>query len=934
MWNNVNTPNLKKQNNYLFNACIICICFCYSVASAQNATPKASTQLPGKLADIANSYSKIVPTENLFLHTDRSYYSLPDTIWIKAYLLSGLTHTFSPISGLIYVELISDRNIVVKRISMPAEIGLSWSQIALDQDLMDGYYTLRAYTNWMQNSGTDRFFTKKIYIANPATNKWLVNQQAHLSTEGKKSVETIDVTLKDYAGKEYDTDDVTWTFKAGDLTLDKATVKTNASGSFTAKLTLPDTAKVKGPFNLVITGKSPSQNAIIPILNGIDAVDLQFMPEGGHLIAGLPTKIGFKAIASNGLGTDVEGYIADSKGKNIVPFRSVHKGMGVFNFTPQKGESYTAILATKTFVLPKIYVSGISLQVINTPGTDSVKVSINSSVDLVNNQPLLLTGFVNDVPYCQTGILATGTKSTVSFSKDLFPSGIVHFTVFNSQGQPVSERMTFVDHKDQLIISATPSKAVYHARDSIFLAINMKSKAGDPVSAGSLSVAVTDDGLVKQDSLENNIVSSMLLASGVKGTIEDPAYYFGDAPSVANDVDLLLLTQAWVSYNWPEILQPVEQLKFLPNKASMISGTVTTIANKPVVGGHILAIVSGKKTYMMIDTVTDANGRFAFKKLPKVDSLSFYIQARNEKNKKAHLQLKLDGFLPAGGIKKISPEMPWYVNTTSNATVKFAEDKLDYLKKKFSFEGSNLLEDVSITNKRGIRNSHNLNGAGAADQVINQTQMETAGDMPLVDFMLKNINRMNMIDNKVGQAYRIRDKRVQFIIDGWPVERFLFEEGGDANSKFDQLTRSLNNIKMKDVLGIEVMSSIQNTSTYTFMNSTDISAQDSREGAYIEITTRGGKGLESDVSSDATNYKPVPIIWPKQFYRPRYTASSIIADLRPTIHWEPQLPTSKTGKTNTSFFAAGAPGIYTVIIQGADLRGLVGYKRLKLYIDK
>ncbi|MDB5003319.1 MAG: hypothetical protein JWQ34_1544 [Mucilaginibacter sp.] len=934
MWNNTNTPNRRKQNNYLLNTCVICICFCYSAASAQNAPRSANTQLPGKLADVASSYSKIVPTENIFLHTDRSYYSLPDTIWLKAYLLSGLTHTFSTISGLIYVELISDRNNVVKRISMPAEIGLSWSQLALDKNLPDGYYTLRAYTNWMQNAGTDKFFTKRIYISNPATNKWLVNQHSHLSTEGKKSFETIDVTLKDYNGKEYGTDDVTWTFKAGDLTLDKTTVKTNADGSFTAKLSLPDTSKVKGPFNLIINGKLPSQNAVIPVLGDIDGVDLQFMPEGGYLIAGLPTKIGFKAIGTNGLAKDIEGYIIDNKRKNIVSFKSAHKGMGVFNLTPEKGETYTAIVANKTFALPLVSTSGINLQVVNTLGSDSVKISINSSIDLLNNQPLLLAGFVNDVPYYETSIIASGQKKTVSLSKDLFPSGIVHFTVFNSLGQPISERATFVDHSDRLIISAMPSKTAYHTRDSVFLAISMKSKIGDPISAGSLSVAVTDDGLVKQDSLENNIVSSMLLTSGLKGTIEDPAYYFSDAPSATTDIDLLLLTQGWVSYNWPEILQPGAQTKFTPEKGLILSGAVTTMADKPVVGGHVLVMISGKKVSIMMDTVTDANGRFAFKKLPKTDSLSFYIQARNEKNKKARLQVKVDQFTPAGGIKKALPGMPWYVNTKDNTAVKLAEDKLEFLKKQFLFEGNNLLDEVNIGNKKGIRGSRNLNGPGGADEVIDQSRIEAAGEITLLDFLLKNVRGMNMLDNKEGRSYRIRDKTVQFEVDGWLSDRFLIDDGGGPSSRYDQLTTALNGIKMKDILGIEVLTSSKYTNAYALMNSLDLSDKNSRDGAYIEITTRGGKGLSSNVSSDATDYKPVPITWPKQFYRPRYTASSVITDLRPTIHWEPQLATSKAGKTGTSFYAADKPGIYTVIIQGADLRGLVGFKRLKLSIIK
>jgi hypothetical protein len=244
------------------------------------------------------------------------------------------------------------------------------------------------------------------------------------------------------------------------------------------------------------------------------------------------------------------------------------------------------------------------------------------------------------------------------------------------------------------------------------------------------------------------------------------------------------------------------------------------------------------------------------------------------------------------------------------------------------------LDEVSIGGKKGIPNSRNLNGPGNADQILTEAQIEPYTEMTLIDFLTKNVEGMNLTDNRNGQGYRIRDKPVQFVVDSWPAHRFLVGDTNGANTVFDQLTASLNNIKMKDVLGVEVMASNKYSSSYAMMFSSNLMG--SKDTAYIEITTRGGKGMQSDVSGDAANYRPVPITRPKQFYRPRYTVlgKPITADIRPTIHWAPQLATSKAGETFTSFYAGDKPGIYTVIVQGADLRGLVGYKRLKLTVTK
>ena len=62
--------------------------------------------------------------------------------------------------------------------------------------------------------------------------------------------------------------------------------------------------------------------------------DLQFFPEGGQFVAGLPAKIAFKAIGVNGLGIGVKGSVTDNLGKVICQLESSHLGMCFINFTP------------------------------------------------------------------------------------------------------------------------------------------------------------------------------------------------------------------------------------------------------------------------------------------------------------------------------------------------------------------------------------------------------------------------------------------------------------------------------------------------------------------------------------------------------------------------------------------------------------------------
>ena len=81
-------------------------------------------------------------------------------------------------------------------------------------------------------------------------------------------------------------------------------------------------------------------------------------------------------------------------------------------------------------------------------------------------------------------------------------------------------------------------------------------------------------------------------------------------------------------------------------------------------------------------------------------------------------------------------------------------------------------------------------------------------------------------------------------------------------------------------------------------------------------------------------YKPVPVTYPVQFYSPKYAVknNNDTKDLRSTVYWNPNLLTDKNGETQIYFYAADTPTTYSLMIQGSDLKGSVGYKLEKISI--
>src|SRR5689334_21866606 len=99
----------------------------------------------------------------------------------------------------------------------------------------------------------------------------------------------------------------------------------------------------------------------IPIL--LQTVDLAIYPEGGDLVAGLPTRVYFEGRTPAQKPADLAGVIVNRAGREVGKFRSEHEGRGRFILSPVKGEAYSLRVSKpagiqKLFPLPAVKDSG------------------------------------------------------------------------------------------------------------------------------------------------------------------------------------------------------------------------------------------------------------------------------------------------------------------------------------------------------------------------------------------------------------------------------------------------------------------------------------------------------------------------------------------------------------------------------------------------
>jgi hypothetical protein len=891
------------------------------------------------------------PIEKLYVQTDKPYYIVGDTIRLKAYLLNADYFTGSTRSGLLYIELDDENGKMAKRLMLPVVEGLSWGDIPLDSaEVPKGNYTLRAYTNWIRNFDEDYIFKKNFSVSQYENNPLMVNT-AFKQTEGKAEGE-IKLSLLDGRIQAFKDIDLRVLNGKKNLVRDKLT--TGIDGGIRFNFVLPED-KEKDAISLKARVKGNAEFTIPVTLNRIDETDIQFMPEGGTLVAGLPATVGIKATSEDGKGINIKGTLFNSKGEEIAAIRTLYKGMGRFNFTAKTAETYTVKIdgINKTISLPTVTASGTILSVRS--DKDSLTVSLNGTA--TTGTYYLIGQARGVVCYAEPITFVNQGKVSRVLAKSLFPTGIVHLTLLNSSYQPLNERIVFINHHDQLNIDVNPDKIVYGLRDSVAVNVKVTDKDGKPVS-GSFSVAVTDDGQVKTDSLGRNIFNSLLLTSDLKGEVEDPGYYFNDNKDL--ELDNLMLTQGWIGYDWKDVTQAKPALAYLPEKEFIVSGKVSNAFGKPIEKSSVI-LMANHPLNLIRDTITDKEGRFAFKDIFPVDTAIFKVQARNKRNKEFNVAIEIDVVKPPQFTAAIALQ-PWYVNTDTtllgNMKIKTQENTAQSI---YRGEGTQLKE-VNIKAKKIIPGSKNLNGPGEADMIFDEEEMKKADKISLLELLEKKIPAFRVGPytrhyekgwqprlRPAHVGYIINTQEVHFVIDGLDLDRF-FERmmecpPGKRNCypyndvRYHFIKPYLEYYTAEDIKGIEVHYSTKFSAGYNqaFLSIQDLNISGwTTEYAYIEITTRGGRGPFMKVTPGTYLHKTLAFTLPKQFYRPKYTVANRDkapgTDMRSTIHWEPNVITDASGNATFSFYSADKRGNYTFIIEGADLNGQMGYKRRKLTI--
>lgn len=628
--------------------------------------------------------------------------------------------------------------------------------------------------------------------------------------------------------------------------------------------------------------------------------NVSFFPEGGKMPGGVFCHVGVKAINEQGYSEDVTGMVVNEEGDTITTFETIYAGMGQLGVQLEVGKKYYAFCRNQSgsekklpFPVPEQGVCNLQVRWMR----DKLVVSRVKSSDLLDfpeGYSLLV--------HCRGIVLFSQNWDKnipyLSFDKNKLPSGILQVLLVNKDKVPVSERLVFCRNDGQAHANIEVDKLDYTKRDFVRTKVNVTDPLGKPLK-GNISVSVTDCGDILPDTTIT-ILSSLLLASDLKGYIENPEFYFrGESPLAERSLDCLMLTQGWRRYHVDRILKKqYDKPTKLLELGRYITGNVTYISsNKPL--KDIQVNILSPESNFLATTRTDEKGSFKLEGFEHPDSTKYLITALTP-NRNELLKLHVDR------ANYPSITIPWVSTFWSMDSNQKYKQKAYQLR----FNDPNIrmihLDEVIIEGKRKVIGNNRplhqeLSERTVSLETIKRFQPSTMRS--LIDLMQGvSFDGERIYLNRLGRQYAAR-----VLVDGM----------GD----------SWENLNVHDVERVDLI----------YPPQANIYGLDTA-GGIIAFSTKKGNEEGEKVRFNTYEFTPLGYQTYVEFYTPVYKTTaqknSSTLDLRTTIYWNPNVTLSGKGEATFDFYSADTSSDYYIVIEGVATNGQLIYGKKRISVNK
>ncbi len=634
--------------------------------------------------------------------------------------------------------------------------------------------------------------------------------------------------------------------------------------------------------------------------------DIQFFPEGGNLVESLPVKLAFRAIDSQGKGIDFRGTLVDENNNILLNFKPLKFGIGSFAFTPENGKTYRALIeipGSKTIVkeLPSAK-TGYVLQLENATA-DRIKVKIYANEGSSNQQLILFVHTRQDKKLSQS-ISLNGTKAEFLIEKNKLSEGISHFTLFNTSGKALAERLYFIRPSSQLNLGIKADKLAYSTRNKVSLELFSKDEKGFDIDVdASVSVFASSAG----GSDEADIFNYLWLKSDLKGNIESLGYYLKNKDAAADEaLDNLMLTHGWRRFIWQNVI----------SKNTPLFGFI------PEIDGHI---IQGR----IVDTRTQgpANNILAYLSLPGKKLHLYGARSNNTGYVNFHTR---DIYGPSELVAQTDTQQDstYKIEILSPFSKEYSSSKPyelilneDIRKQLFTQSLSSQVQNVYSSNKLRIFYSALIDSSAfylkpdktyLLDNFVRFNTMEEVlreyvAEVPVTrqkdDFSVWVTVRPHLVNIP-------KSVKPLIILDGVPI----FDSGNKIIKYDPKKVRSLDVVAQKYFLGALNFEGILNFTSY--------------KGNLPDF--------QLDTRATIIDYEGLQL--KREFYSPVYETAgqseSRLPDFRNVLYWSPDIKIDPSGKKIISFYTSDQENNYTVVLQGLSPGGKAGATMFNISVKK
>ena len=644
-------------------------------------------------------------------------------------------------------------------------------------------------------------------------------------------------------------------------------------------------------FQKTVTIVNARRSQDIPVADAAPQYHVDFFPEGGNLIEAIPCRIGFRITDAYGRGQQCTGVVTEDEQDTIIRMNPHRFGIGQFPLTPRPGHHYRAVfrLADGTAVnslLPAASPEGVAMSV--TPeGNDGLRVTVQAAgpgASASGAMVYLVAHTRQSVKAAEAAPLANG-KASFLIDKKVLGEGVSHLTVFNSERQPVCERLIFKQPSKTLNITVQPDAPSYDERKKINLTVD----AGAANADCSLSVFRADD---LEGNAQSNIASYLWLSSDLKGRIESPGYYF-DHPEDGEAVDDLMLTHGWRRFHWGDVLtsQP-RQPEFPPeyNGALITGRMVDSHTGAPARGVEAYLSVPGTRT-QFTTVFSDDDGRLRFELRDFYGGQEVILQT-NPRDTNYRIEIAnpfAEGYTPdsVSPILLTKNDSDLLAEKSENMEVlnRYAGERLKHLHVPTGFDTTAF---YYIADKSYL-----------LDNYTRFTTMEEVMREYVVLMLVKQQGghwHLPLYEIPYNQFF---ESDPLILLDGVPIFNI------DSLMVLDPLKlRKVETLQRKIFMGGAYFPGVMNWTSYKG----DL-------GGFI-----------LDPHSTVVDYEGLAL--QREFYNPSYATEeqleSHLPDFRNVLYWSPVVPINGTGKGTLSFYSSDLPGKYFVVVQGLAADGTAG----------